>query len=118
MEDQILPRPLSLKRKQLRFNSRYKNWFPFHYEKFNSMHYYNQIEAFPKTDEGFVNFMKELGIPPISMKNPSLGRIDHTKSYAPGNVVWQEWEYNQAESHFRNNWLIPKGFKSWKELFA
>ena len=73
-------------------------------------------EAFPISSEGFLKFVNALGPRPKKMKNPSLGRIDHTKPYTPENIQWQDWECNKAEAHFRKYWLYPLGIQTWQQL--
>jgi hypothetical protein len=43
----------------------------------------------PRTTEGFYAFLATVGHAPKMVK-PSIGRIDHTKGYEPGNCLWQE----------------------------
>lgn len=49
---------------------------------------------FPRTQEGFDAFCKELGPIPEDMKRPSVGRRFHDKGYVVGNIVWERYEYN------------------------
>lgn len=53
--------------------------------------------AWPRTTEGFYEFLACIGPWPTDMKKPSPGRRDHSKGYEPGNVFWQEWEENRLD---------------------
>ena len=50
--------------------------------------------SWPRKIEGFEQFRKEIGEIPSGMIKPSIGRIDHSQGYIPGNVVWQEYSIN------------------------
>lgn len=43
---------------------------------------------------GMLGFIAEIGAIPDDMIRPSVGRIDHKKGYEPGNVRWEEFNYN------------------------
>jgi hypothetical protein len=64
--------------------------------------------VFKCTLTGFCQFVRHLGMVPPDMKNPSLGRKDHSKGYIFGNFAWQEWEENKAEARARNKGLTQK----------
>jgi hypothetical protein len=76
----------------------------------------DEIAIFPYTEEGFLKFIDELGIPNSLINHPSLARKDHRLPHIPGNICWQEREYNIAESHFRNHWLHPAGYRHWNDV--
>jgi hypothetical protein len=48
----------------------------------------------PRTREGYDQFFEEIGQIPRDIRRPSIGRIDHTKGYEPGNVRWEPFSYN------------------------
>lgn len=47
--------------------------------------------------EGFLAFLKHAGKIPARLKKPSIGRIDHSQGYRPGNVRWEEHAINSAK---------------------
>lgn len=54
-----------------------------------------RVCKFPRTTEGYLLFIKEMGPIPEGMKQPSVGRIKHDKGYEPGNVQWEEYTFNR-----------------------
>jgi hypothetical protein len=84
--------------------------YPVHFVSFSNMH--NRISDknletdFPRTYEGFKDFIEYLGDIPIGMKKPTIGRKDHSKGYIRGNFEWQEYSKNSLESTIRNNLIV------------
>lgn len=50
--------------------------------------------AWPRDIHGFIAFKKHIGPVPEEMEKPSVGRINHSLGYQPGNVIWQEHKLN------------------------
>lgn len=53
--------------------------------------------AWPRTLEGFVNFLQAIGPIPKSMVKPSVGRKWHALGYELGNVAWEEHAANSIK---------------------
>lgn len=53
--------------------------------------------AWPRTREGYIEFCAEIGLHPLGMAKPSVGRIDHRKGYEPGNIQWEEHRVNSVK---------------------
>lgn len=53
--------------------------------------------SWKRTTKSFWSFLKAVGPIPKHMKDPSLGRKDHSKGYLPGNVKWQDRRENNGE---------------------
>lgn len=51
----------------------------------------------PRSLEGFLGFLKELGPIPSFLKKPSLGRKLHDFGYVAGNVMWEEHAENSIK---------------------
>ena len=51
----------------------------------------------PRSREGCIGFINEIGPVPKNMEKPSVGRIDHSKGYASGNIRWEEHKYNSVK---------------------
>lgn len=51
----------------------------------------------PRTLDGFVMFIKEIGTIPKALKKPSVGRINHQLGYEPNNVQWEEHRINSVK---------------------
>jgi hypothetical protein len=51
----------------------------------------------PRTLDGFVCFLREVGMSPKKMKKPSVGRSDHGRGYEPGNIVWEPHAVNSIK---------------------
>jgi hypothetical protein len=51
----------------------------------------------PRTLDGFVMFMKEIGKIPSVLNKPSVGRILHQLGYEPNNVQWEEHRINSVK---------------------
>lgn len=51
----------------------------------------------PRTLDGFVGFLKEVGPIPAFLKKPSLGRKVHAFGYVTGNVMWEEHAENSIK---------------------
>jgi hypothetical protein len=51
----------------------------------------------PRTAEGYLAFLAEVGPPPEGMQKPSLGRINHILGYQPGNIRWEEHKHNSVK---------------------
>jgi hypothetical protein len=47
---------------------------------------------------GFMEFLAYVGTVPLWMKEPSIGRVDHSKGYEPGNCGWQELQENRTHT--------------------
>ena len=84
--------------------------FPHHWQSFRCMHKRGTPNAFPKNISGFIDFIIYLGPVPSYMKKPSIGRIDHSKGYFPGNFEWQESRENSREVALRcknlDGWIL------------
>lgn len=50
--------------------------------------------AYPRTLEGFLQWLGDIGPIPKGLVKPSVGRIDHSKGYEPGNMQWEEHRFN------------------------
>jgi hypothetical protein len=87
-----------------------KHWrrrYPAHWMSFTRMHQrvrdgYVSTIWWPRTDEGFIDFMLYVGKVPRGMVRPSIGRKNHSKGYAPNNCGWQALGDNVAEVGRRN----------------
>ena len=51
----------------------------------------------PRSRQGYLDFCKEMGPKPTQMNKPSVGRIDHSRGYEPGNVRWEEHAVNSIK---------------------
>lgn len=51
-----------------------------------------------RSEAGFYEFLACVGKVPRKMNQPSIGRIDHSKGYEPGNCGWQEYHENRCEA--------------------
>ena len=51
----------------------------------------------PRTLDGFVGFLKEVGPIPAFLKKPSLGRKFHAIGYVTENVMWEEHAENSIK---------------------
>lgn len=49
-------------------------------------------------EQGFIDFIEEVGAIPEGMPQPSLGRRDHSVGYVKGNIFWQDTYENRVES--------------------
>lgn len=50
-----------------------------------------------RSPEDFYSFCIEVGEIPKGMKIPTIGRVNHSIGYAPGNFAWQEMSDNSRE---------------------
>lgn len=76
-----------------------------HSNSFSSMHSRSTYidPKYSRTPEGLINFIADLGPVPDGMSSPSIGRLDHSLGYIPGNFEWQDrWE-NAKDSHNRRD---------------
>lgn len=78
--------------------------------------------SWPRTTEGFFAFLKCMGRVPKEMKDPTIGRKNHSKGYGPGNCKWQERSDNSKESCLRRwkketnfDFLIAANLKRWSK---
>lgn len=53
----------------------------------------------PATRDGMLAFLAELGPVPDNISRPSVGRRDHSKGYEPGNIRWEEYNYNSRKRY-------------------
>lgn len=51
----------------------------------------------PRSLDGFVGFLSEVGRIPDNLAKPSLGRVKHSKGYQSGNVLWEEHAFNSIK---------------------
>lgn len=51
----------------------------------------------PRSRHGYLDFCEEMGPKPAHMVKPSVGRIDHSRGYEPGNVRWEEHAVNSIK---------------------
>lgn len=51
----------------------------------------------PRSLDGFVLFLKEIGPIPFDLNKPSVGRIKHSKGYEADNVSWEEHSENSIK---------------------
>lgn len=62
----------------------------------------------PRSGGGFFAFLDYVGPVPSTMKDPTIGRSNHSKGYEPGNCSWQERAENTAEMWERNRVTLSK----------
>lgn len=81
--------------------------FPTHFTSFAKIHYRTKLSGlacdFPRTVEGFIEFLLYIGDVPDDQLWPTVGRFDHSKGYICGNFAWQDQDENSGESVARNN---------------
>jgi len=75
--------------------------FPVHRRHFESMHRSGRQTDFPRTLQGFNEFVKYLGPVPEGMVSPTLGRKDHDLGYLRDNFAWQSRADNTSEMIIR-----------------
>lgn len=51
----------------------------------------------PRSLDGFVGFLAEVGLVPDGLEKPSLGRKQHAYGYEPGNIQWEEHSINSIK---------------------
>lgn len=51
----------------------------------------------PRSLDGFLGFLKEVGPIPANLKKPSLGRVKHAFGYEPANIQWEEHKLNSIK---------------------
>jgi hypothetical protein len=78
-------------RKYICDDQRIKNCFHWMHCRCNRM---KRKCGFPRTQEGFAAFLKEMGPIPDCMLRPSVGRKDHDLGYIAGNIEWEEFKHN------------------------
>lgn len=105
-----MPRPSGSRNKRPYPKTRHKNF----YWDVVSDEYANELAAFkrahdrvrdgkspsihwPRSLDGFVGFLAEVGMIPEALEKPSLGRIQHAFGYEPGNVAWEEHALNSIK---------------------
>lgn len=80
--------------------------YPIHFSSFSRMHgriwEFKLTTDFPRTYQGFKDFVEYLGDVPVGMIRPSVGRKDHSLGYVRGNFGWQERSINSSECAFRS----------------
>jgi len=54
--------------------------------------------SYTRDEKGFIEFVKDIGEVPLTIKKPSVGRKDHSKGYVKGNFNWQERSENSYEA--------------------
>jgi hypothetical protein len=85
--------------------------YPIHFSSFSRMHgriwEFKLTTDFPRTYQGFKDFVEYLGDVPVGMIRPSVGRKDHSLGYVRGNFGWQELSSNSLESVIRNGFIKP-----------
>lgn len=99
-----------------------------HFISFSGMHsrlkYSKLATDFPRTLEGFIDYIVYMGPVPSGMERPVAGRIDHSVGYLRGNFAWQSAEDNNRESALRNQkngkWLgyqtcAAAGMQDWND---
>lgn len=88
--------------------------YPFEVAAFHRMqdrvHRGYTTTTWARTLHGFWAFFKSVGPIPKNMKDPSLGRIDHSKGYQAKNCIWQDRRKNNGEP-----WSRPEVQKIQKE---
>lgn len=86
--------------------------YPQHFISFSDMHQRvaerNLGCEFPRTVDGFIDFLVYVDDVSDGMSNPSLGRFDHSVGYVVGNFAWQELSANSQESAERNRKLLDR----------
>jgi hypothetical protein len=75
-----------------------KHCFPYHWSSFANMHKRGTYTEFPRTVEGFIEFILYLGDVPLGMQSPTIGRKDHFKGYIRDNFEWQEFGANSRDA--------------------
>jgi len=97
----------SLEARGLPYYQGLKEQYPQHWSSFENMHH--RIDAcgfatdFPRTYQGFKDFIEYLGPVPVGMIKPSTGRKDHSKGYVRGNFAWQSHFDNTSEAYHRRS---------------
>ena len=105
-----MPKPLGAKNKAPYPETKHKNF----YWKIIDVRWSAELAAFkrmhnrvrdgkvpsihwPRTLEGFVNFLKEVGPIPFNLDKPSIGRIKHSFGYEINNIKWEEHRENSIK---------------------
>lgn len=97
----------------LPYYGRLKKEFPFHWGSFQSMHNRSGHDTdFPRTVEGFIDFILYLELVPEGMIKPSIGRKDHSIGYRAGNFGWQSGSDNSKEMLERRPSKISSKFRN------
>lgn len=98
-----------------------KKKFPIHWSSFHNMWKRAKDPKIPcgisvrynRNVNGFINFILDIGPIPDGIKQPSVGRIDHSDGYVFGNFKWQEKNENSTEAAIRT--ASPEKIKSTKK---
>lgn len=75
--------------------------FSYHLVRFKGLH--NRLRSsklltdFPRTLDGFIDFICYMGPVPLNMKKPTVGRKNHNIGYVKDNFEWQESLDNSTE---------------------
>lgn len=79
--------------------------YPIHFSSFSRMHgriWRDKLSTdFPRDFQGFKDFIAYLGDIPVGMKQPTVGRKDHSLGYVRDNFEWQERSKNSSEGSSR-----------------
>jgi len=76
--------------------------FPIEFKRFIGCH--NRVHEgktpsmyWPRDSSGFFGWLSDIGPIPSHLEKPSVGRIDHSKGYVPGNMRWEEHRLNSIK---------------------
>lgn len=87
------------------YYGRLKQDFNVHWSHFASIH--KRVDEkivdteFEYSPEGFIKFILCMQDYPNQMSDPTVGRLDHSKGYFTGNMIWQERSENSLEASSR-----------------
>jgi len=92
-----------------------KDLYPAHYRAFlNVIKRSSDVGTDLTNDKnGYLEFVEELGPCPPDMKQPTVGRKDHSLGYVRGNYFWQSSSENYSEVRSRTpNGMLGKSHSS------
>jgi hypothetical protein len=101
----------SIKARRLPYYGDYRFEYPIHHAALAHIHQHqsykdgNIDKDFSRDFKGLIKLINYLGAIPDNIKNPSVGRIDHSLGYLKGNFAWQELLDNCRESGNRIGYL-------------